>query len=145
MNTEILHKEIDLIQACISRMAHNSFLLKGWAVSLVAVILAIDKQSSQPDILGAITLIPLLCFWILDAFFLQAEKRFREMYKWVLHARPSGDYSFLYDLNPHRFKKETDSLVKVLFSVTLAFFYGPPIAIVLFIIIAKACSLTGGN
>ena len=28
-----LHKEIDLIQSCINRMAGNSFLLKGWVVS----------------------------------------------------------------------------------------------------------------
>ena len=32
IDNEIIHKEIDLIQSCISRMANNSFLLKGWAV-----------------------------------------------------------------------------------------------------------------
>ena len=39
-NKENLHKEIDLIQECIKRMANNSFLLKGWTISLVAVVLA---------------------------------------------------------------------------------------------------------
>ena len=38
---EELHKEIDLIQGCINRMAQNSFLIKGWTVTLFAVILAL--------------------------------------------------------------------------------------------------------
>ena len=28
------HKEIDLIQSCINRMAQNSFQVKGWTVAL---------------------------------------------------------------------------------------------------------------
>jgi len=44
-NTEILHKEIDLIQGIINRMANNSFLLKGWIISLIAVILALTKDT----------------------------------------------------------------------------------------------------
>lgn len=38
---EEIHKEIDLIQACISRMAQNSFMIKGWFVSIYAVVLAL--------------------------------------------------------------------------------------------------------
>jgi len=41
---EIIHKEIDLIQNCVNRMAQNSFLLKGWTVSLVAVVIALAKD-----------------------------------------------------------------------------------------------------
>ena len=36
-----IHKEIDLIQSCITRMAQNSFMVKGWFVSLYAVVLAL--------------------------------------------------------------------------------------------------------
>ena len=38
---EEIHKEIDLIQACITRMAQNSFKIKGWFVSIYTVILAL--------------------------------------------------------------------------------------------------------
>ena len=38
---EILYKEIDLIQSCINRMAQNSFVVKGWLIALVAVVLAL--------------------------------------------------------------------------------------------------------
>ncbi len=42
---DVLHKEIDLIQSCIARMANNSFYVKGWALSIVAVVLALyDKD-----------------------------------------------------------------------------------------------------
>ena len=40
-NKDILEKEIDLIQACINRMAQNSFMIKGWMISLIAVIIAL--------------------------------------------------------------------------------------------------------
>ena len=36
MGNEELFKEIDLIQGCINRMANNSFLIKGWALSVFA-------------------------------------------------------------------------------------------------------------
>ena len=45
---ENLHKEIDLIQECIKRMASNSFLLKGWTISLVAVVLALSEKNVSP-------------------------------------------------------------------------------------------------
>ena len=42
----IMDKEIDLIQGCISRMAQNSFIIKGWAITLVAVALASHEEKS---------------------------------------------------------------------------------------------------
>jgi len=36
-----MDKEIDLIQGVITRMANNSFLLKGWLISLIAIVLAL--------------------------------------------------------------------------------------------------------
>ena len=41
MGDSSLHKEIDLIQNCINRMANNSFILKGWVVSILAVVLSL--------------------------------------------------------------------------------------------------------
>ena len=41
---EILHKEIDLIQAVITRMAQNSFYMKGWCITLVAVIFSLSER-----------------------------------------------------------------------------------------------------
>ena len=43
---EEIHKEIDLIQSCITRMAQNSFMVKGWFVSLYAVVLALLPEKN---------------------------------------------------------------------------------------------------
>jgi len=38
---ENLLKEIDLIQSCIKRMAQNSFIVKGWMLSLITIVLTL--------------------------------------------------------------------------------------------------------
>ena len=63
MDRDILHKEIDLIQSCITRMASNSFMLKGWAISIVAVVLALADKLIGATLLSVIMLIPLVSFW----------------------------------------------------------------------------------
>ena len=69
---EILHKEIDLIQNIITPMAHNSFLLKGWMISLIAAILVLSKDTIIIDdvtYLSLILCLPVIVFWYLNAFF----------------------------------------------------------------------------
>jgi hypothetical protein len=153
IDTEILHKEIDLIQGCITRMAHNSFLIKGWAVSIVAVVLALVEKAINPAMLGVVLLIPLISFWYLDAFFLYTEKLYRKLYEWVIKERLDENSNKLYDLNPHRFKKQlkvrkldkkSDEMVEtdkqenvwtVMCSKTLRCFYGIPTFIIISIIL----------
>ena len=63
---EYMFKEIDIIQDIINRMAFNSFLIKGWTVTLVSVALLLKGNTYQV----LIAFIPLLAFWYLDAYFL---------------------------------------------------------------------------
>jgi hypothetical protein len=134
---EIVHKEIDLIQNCINRMAQNSFLIKGWSLTVVAVVLALSEKLTDSIYLCMVILIPLVSFWYLDAFFLQTERMYRKMYEWVLNARQKEDYSCLYDLNPHRFENQVDSIRQIMWSLTLRVFYGIPFFIIVSIIIYK--------
>lgn len=135
MDNNNLHKEIDLIQNCISRMARNSFMLKGWAISLLAVVIALTADRLNPLFLFCSVFIPLLCFWYLDAFFLRTEKMYRKMYEWVLKERKEGRTDFQYDLEPSRFKNQVDTHCRVMFSKTLRVFYGIPLLVVLFVIL----------
>jgi 3'-phosphoadenosine 5'-phosphosulfate sulfotransferase (PAPS reductase)/FAD synthetase len=152
---EVLHKEIDLIQACITRMANNSFLIKGWAISLVAVVLALVEKAIQPAFLSAIVLIPLLSFWYLDAFFIYTERLYRKMYEWVINQRLNANSEKIYDLNPHRFEDQLkvrkwnrqtskfddtsklENVCTVMWSTTLRYFYGIPVLIVIIIILSQ--------
>lgn len=76
MEKEELFKEIDLIQGCINRMAQNSFMLKGWALTIFAGVTAFTKGENFSDSITLVctTIIPFVCFWILDTFFLHTEK-----------------------------------------------------------------------
>lgn len=134
INIEIIHKEIDLIQNCINRMAQNSFFIKGWVITIVTVVLALMEKNIDPVYLCLILFIPLLSFWYLDAFFLQTERMYRKMYEWVLVTRAKNDITNLYDLNPQRFRDQVDSRGKVMRSITLRVFYGMPLFVVFVIL-----------
>lgn len=126
MDKEILHKEIDLIQGVINRMASNSFLLKGWMITIIVAVLALTKDTlvtNDISYLSIILLLPLLVFWYLDAFFLHKEKCYRELYKWVISNRQSSE-EFLYSLDYTRFESKIDKIGIIMFSKTLRTFYG---------------------
>lgn len=73
-------KHLEMIAAIIERMAKNSFQLKGWAMTLVAAMIALSaKDANQKFILFAF--IPVVSFWGLDAFYLQQERKYRQLYK----------------------------------------------------------------
>ncbi len=126
MDKDILHKEIDLIQGVINRMANNSFLLKGWLITLITVILALTKDSLLSNDLTYLSLtlcLPVIVFWYLDAFFLHKEKCYRKLYEWVIENRKNTE-DFLYSLNYERFKSEVNGISRIMFSKTLVPFYG---------------------
>jgi hypothetical protein len=120
----ILVKEIDLIQSVINRMAHTSFLIKGWAISVMGFIFALQ---SNKDIMF-VAVIPIFLFWILDTYFLQQERLYRKLYTWVIENRMTDD-THMYSLNATRFEKS--SYKDVMFSITLGPFYGGGIILVL--------------
>ena len=117
---ECMFKEIEILQGVIGRMARNSFMLKGWAVTIVIAALLLKGTSWQGVLVGAI---PLLVFWLLDAYYLRQERLYRRLYGWVIANRPKSD-DHLFDMNAYRFVKDTSSLTRVFFSITLAWYYG---------------------
>ncbi len=147
-----IHKELDLIQDVIKRMADNSFKVKAWMMSIFGAVLAMAKSGlltgiadGNDDMMVYIALFlvaTVLVFWYLDAFFLRTEKLYRELYKWVVNNRPHTD-AYLYDLNT--FVREVDgrqdnllartpSVIKVMLSKTLLPFYILPLLLSLLIL-----------
>ncbi len=70
-----------------------------------------------------IAFIPLIVFWFLDAYFLQQERLYRELYKWVVANRHKTE-EHLFDMNAYRFKGNVQSKLRIMFSITLGWFYG---------------------
>ena len=116
---EYMLKEISIIQDIIKRMASNSFMIKGWAVTLVVVALLLKGNKHQV----LVAFIPLLVFWFLDAYFLWQESMYRKLYDWVVANRLKTD-EHLFSMNAYRFKDEVQSIPRVMFSITSLWFYG---------------------
>lgn len=60
-------------------MGANSFVLKGWDVTLVSALFALATQNKNP-IFIVIAILPALAFWDLDAYYLRQERLFRKLY-----------------------------------------------------------------
>ncbi len=116
---EYMLKEVDLVQEIIKRMAANSFTIKGWAITLVVATLLLQGVKYQV----LIAFIPLIVFWFLDAYFLWQERMYRELYKWIIDNRLKTDEHLL-DLNAYRFKSKVQPIPRIMFSITLGWFYG---------------------
>lgn len=89
--TDAVAKHLEFVQAIINRLAGNSFLLKGWSITLAAGLFALASRDSNPDV-AAVALLPSLSFWGLDAYYLRQERLFRALYGNVVE-RANGTYT----------------------------------------------------
>jgi hypothetical protein len=117
---ECLFKEIEIIQDNIKRIGTNSFMIKGWTITLVVAALLFKGPKTQV----LISFIPIFSFWILDAYFLRLERRYRKLYDWVIANRLKTEEHLLDMDAPRRFRKVVKSTFRLMFSTTLVWFYG---------------------
>lgn len=134
MDKTIAH--LGFIQGIITRMGGNSFLLKGWSVTLVAALFALSAKDANNNFV-LIAYFPVLVFWFLDAFFLHQEKLFRKLYEEVAAGNITSD---LFTMNTSLVRDRVPSITRVFFSKTLLPFHG-----VIVIIVTLAMCLTFFN
>lgn len=72
-------KYLDQIQAIITRHNSNSFMIKGWTITLCSGLLALAGACKEP-IIALIGLVPVLIFWYLDSCYLAQERCFISLY-----------------------------------------------------------------
>ena len=113
---DYLFKEIDIVQSIINRMAYNSFLIKGWAITLVVIVLVLRNTPDQTYL----ATIPLVAFWCLDAYYLRQERLYRDLYKWLTANRLKTKERLL-NMDTDKFDV---SFWRVLVSRTLLLLYG---------------------
>ena len=85
-------KHLEFIQAAISRMATNSFLFKGWAITVAAGLAAFAAVDSKAALLG-IALVSTILFWSLDGYYLWLERGFIRLHEAVA-VKPDTDIDF---------------------------------------------------
>jgi hypothetical protein len=73
-------KRLDHLQSVIQRLAGNSFLFKGWAVTLVSAVLGFALKDATTSPLAYLALVPIVLFWGLDGYYLAVERNTRKLY-----------------------------------------------------------------
>lgn len=126
-------KHLEFIQNAVGRMASNLFLLKGWAITLIAALFALSaKDANRAYFLVAY--FPALVFWFLDGYFLCQERRFRSLYDFVRKLDESK-IDFSMDTEPFKNQKR-NGYWDAFFSKTLSIYYGALIGTMIVVMLA---------
>jgi hypothetical protein len=75
-------KHMEMIQAVVARLAGNSSLVKGWAITLTAAFLGFAVNEDDTG-LAVAALVPIFFFFFLDASYLRSERLFRDLFDQV--------------------------------------------------------------
>ncbi len=118
-------KHLEFIQAIISRLAGNSFQMKGWNVALATAAIGLAAAKDSKPTLAVLAVVPALAFWFLDAYYLALEASYRDLYGKAIRAEPS----FLLDVGP------VDSVgwLRCVLRPSVAGLHAPMIAVVLLV------------
>jgi hypothetical protein len=116
---------LEMIQSTVSRMASNSFFLKGWTVTLVAGLFAISIADDRSRVY-LIAYIPTFFFAILDMYYLWMERRYRRLF--TEQASLSSPPSF--SLDTAKFSKKSCGFLGCLGSISIWAFYIPLAAVI---------------
>ena len=122
-------KHLEFLQLAINRMASNSFILKGWNITLIVGLFALTLKDLSSVYLY-LAILPALAFWGLDAYYLRQEKLFRELYDSVRKTKRKDIDP--YSLNTQSVNGKVKNWFYTLFSPTVILLHG---AVILFITI----------
>ncbi len=121
MESKLQH--LEFIQTVIERLSRNSFLLKGWGVTLMSALFALAAKDSNKQYI-LLAYFPIITFWLLNGYFLSQERRFRALYDEV-RLLPLDKIDFSMDTKKfndgrNRWEQAFFSRVLLIFYLTLA-------------------------
>ena len=120
-------QHLGFVQDVVKRLAGNSFLLKGWAITLCTALIALGISAKKPNLI-LVAAASSAIFCLLDAYYLQQERRYRELYDVVRqnncsrdceHSVPSGEYC----LHTKCVRKSKSSYAKAFSSPSVWLYY----------------------
>lgn len=118
-NDEFL-KHLDMLQATITRLAANSFTLRGWSVTLIAGLFALASKDANPRLV-VVGLLPVIAFWWLDSYYVLQERRFRTLFNHVARRDVSVP---AFSMNPDNVPHESKELQEAVLRGTCPAFHG---------------------
>lgn len=105
---------LGFIQDIISRLSQKSFLVKGWSLSIIAVLgIMLDKDKFYESF-ALIICISIIVFWFLNAFYLHTERLYRILYAQKISL--NDDDKSMLSLDLSKLKKDTSIKKKGIFN-----------------------------
>jgi hypothetical protein len=129
------HKHMDYVQAVISRLANNSFVMKGWALTLSSALLGFAASQGHA-MLAFAAVAPAMAFWLLDTYFLRQERAFRDMFDDIASKKVTN-----FEIKPAPYAKRQSWWLAGK-SISLSAFYGAIVALCLVVATVLAIAET---
>ena len=118
-------KHLEFIQGVITRMASNSFAMKGWMIAIISALLAIYADSKpKNECYLLVAAIATSLFWIIDAYYLYIERKYRKLYKDIIN----DEKVLLFDMSTKKYESFWGFLKAMFGSVSTIVMYLPIIA-----------------
>jgi len=111
---------LEFIQDIVSRLSQKSFLVKGWSLSIVAVLGIMLDKTKFNESLALVICICVFIFWFLNAYYLHTERLYRILYAVKISLKEDTSMLSL-DLSIIKNDKslEKKSLINAFFSKTV--------------------------
>lgn len=123
-------KHLEFIQSIITRLASNSFMLKGWAATIISALFILSAKDCNASFCF-IAFVPLVSFWFLDSYYLQQERLYRKLYNKVI-SLTEDNINFSMTVTDDLKDKNT-KIINCFKSITEIVFYLPLTIIILII------------
>lgn len=111
-------------------MNSNSFLIKGWTITLVSALFALSANDANINYV-LISYIVILVFWVLDGFYISIERQYRDLYNDVAQ---KTEEEIDFSMNTSIYKRGNRTWWNGIFSKTLWPFYGIIFVITLLVV-----------
>ena len=122
MSYEYQAKHLEMIQGVINRMAANSFLIKGWTLTIVTALIALDIKGPKGNVVCG--LFPAIVFWCLDAYYLRQERLFRKLHEAIVtDVKDNTTRVPLFDMRTRTVESDVQPVWRVMFSGSMLMFY----------------------
>lgn len=84
-NDDIKIKYLDILSEIIDRMSRNSFIIKGWSISIVvAIVTLVPDIYTEDEKSILVLLLSIIIFSLLDAKYLHLERIYRDHWNNVI-------------------------------------------------------------
>ena len=111
---------LDVLTTTVGRLSGYSFAAKGWVVTIAAAFVGLAISSKSPA-LAYSAIVPTAFFWLIDAYYLMLERRYRYLFDIAFQAQDLEKSKMTFD---HRIAKQFNRIAPALFSAPLVVFYG---------------------